>query len=98
MKVLVAYLLTNLAGNNEPYAKDLMNTSWSSGWGDRLEQRLSQVKGKDLAEVVASGREKMALVVSTAITPFGVAASAGVVRALVAVEPTKEEEEAEEKK
>lgn len=65
---------------------------------DRIELLLSQVKGKDITELIAAGREKLASV------PAGgggggvaVAASAGGAAAAPAAEEKKEEKKVEEK-
>jgi len=65
---------------------------------DRLELLLSQVRGKDITELIAAGREKLASVpagggaVAVAAAPVGGAAAGG-----AAAEPAKEEKKVEEK-
>ncbi|KAI3899169.1 hypothetical protein MKW92_026558 [Papaver armeniacum] len=65
MKVIAAYLLAVLGGNKEPTAKDIKNILGSVGAADDSDERiqllLSQVKGKDLTELIARGREKLAV-------------------------------------
>lgn len=68
---------------------------------DRIELLLSEVKGKDITELIAAGREKLASVPSAGGGGGGavaVAATAGGGAALAAAEPKKEEkvEEKEE--
>lgn len=66
---------------------------------DKLELLLSQVRGKDITELVAAGREKLASVpagggaVAVAAAPAGGAAAGGG----AAAEPAKEEKKVEEK-
>ncbi|KAI3681266.1 hypothetical protein L6452_36056 [Arctium lappa] len=64
MKVVTAYLL----GNTSPSADDLKNILGSIGADldkERIELLLSEVKGKDIIEMIAVGKEKLASV------PFG---------------------------
>ncbi|KAI3915327.1 hypothetical protein MKX01_035586 [Papaver californicum] len=65
MKVIAAYLLAVLGGNKEPTAEDIKDILGSVGAADdtdeRIELLLSQVQGKDLTELIASGREKLAV-------------------------------------
>jgi len=54
MKHLAAYLLLGLGGNTSPSAKDIKDVLDSVGIeadDDRLEQLLSELKGKDIGEV-----------------------------------------------
>lgn len=65
---------------------------------DRIELLLSEVKGKDITELIASGREKLASVPSGG--GVAVAASAGAVGGGAAAAPAaeaKKEEKVEEK-
>ncbi|MBA0650961.1 hypothetical protein Goklo_018335 [Gossypium klotzschianum] len=67
MKVVAAYLLAVLGGNASPSADDLKNILASVGADaeeERLQLLLSEVKGKDITELIASGREKLASVPS----------------------------------
>ncbi|XP_030522455.1 60S acidic ribosomal protein P2-1-like [Rhodamnia argentea] len=67
MKVIAAYLLAALGGNTTPTADDLKGILGSVGAeadDDRIELLLSEVKGKDITELIASGREKLASVPS----------------------------------
>ncbi|PPR99594.1 hypothetical protein GOBAR_AA21069 [Gossypium barbadense] len=67
MKVVAAYLLAVLGGNLSPSADDLKDILGSVGAeadDDRIELLLSEVKGKDITELIASGREKLASVPS----------------------------------
>ncbi|KAG0454937.1 hypothetical protein HPP92_024229 [Vanilla planifolia] len=103
MKVIAAYLLAVLGGNTNPSAKDIKHILASVGADaedDRINFLLSEVKGKDITELIASGREKFASVPSggggvAVAAPIGGGAAAA---APVADEPKKEEkvEEKEE--
>uniref|UniRef100_A0A7N0V498 Uncharacterized protein n=1 Tax=Kalanchoe fedtschenkoi TaxID=63787 RepID=A0A7N0V498_KALFE len=67
MKVIAAYLLAVLGGNTAPSAADLKKILGSVGAeaeDDKLELLLKEVKGKDITELIASGREKLASVPS----------------------------------
>ncbi|KAE8688723.1 60S acidic ribosomal protein P2-1 [Hibiscus syriacus] len=67
MKVIASYLLAVLGGNLSPSAADLKDIIGSVGADaddDMIELLLSQVKGKDITELIASGREKLASVPS----------------------------------
>ncbi|XP_011044769.1 PREDICTED: 60S acidic ribosomal protein P2B-like [Populus euphratica] len=100
MKVVAAYLLAVLGGNTCPTAEDLKNILGSVGADaddDRIELLLSSVKGKDITELIASGREKLASVPSGG----GVAVSAGAAPAAAGgaapADEAKKEEKVEEK-
>ncbi|KAH8497967.1 hypothetical protein Peur_073230 [Populus x canadensis] len=99
MKVVATYLLAVLGGNTCPTAEDLKNILGSVGADaddDRIELLLSSVKGKDITELIASGREKLASVPSGG----GVAVSAGAAPAAGGAAPAaeaKKEEKVEEK-
>ncbi|KQJ82489.1 60S acidic ribosomal protein P2A [Brachypodium distachyon] len=67
MKFIAAYLLAYLSGNSSPSAEDLTTILESVGCeidNEKMELMLSQVKGKDIAELLAAGREKFASVPS----------------------------------
>ncbi|KAH9660051.1 60s acidic ribosomal protein p2 [Citrus sinensis] len=99
MKVIAAYLLAVLGGNAKPSADDLKNILGSVGAeadDERIEFLLSEVKGKDITELIASGREKLASVPSGG----GVAVAASAPAAGGAAAPAaeaKKEEKVEEK-
>ncbi|XP_010907155.1 large ribosomal subunit protein P2A-like [Elaeis guineensis] len=99
MKVVAAYLLAVLGGNTSPTADDLKDILGSVGIeadDDRIEFLLSEVKGKDITELVASGREKFASVPSGG-GAIAVAAPAGGGAAAPAADEPKKEEKVEEK-
>ncbi|KAI5666610.1 hypothetical protein M9H77_16463 [Catharanthus roseus] len=100
MKVISAYLLLVLGGNSKPTASDIKHVLGSVGADaddDRIDLLLSQLEGKDIAEVIAAGREKLASVPAgggaVAVAP---AAASGGGAAAPAAE-TKKEEKVEEK-
>lgn len=71
-----------------------MNVSWSTvgvdADDDMIELLLSQVEGKDVTELIAAGREKLASVSSACGVAVAVAA-AGTDAGPAAAEPNKEE-------
>ncbi|KAF3792704.1 60S acidic ribosomal protein P2B [Nymphaea thermarum] len=104
MKIVAAYLLAVLGGNANPSAGDLKSILGSVGAeaeDDRIDFLLSEVQGKDITELIASGREKFASVpsggggVAVAMAATG---GGGAAAAPAAAEPKKEEkvEEKEE--
>ncbi|XP_075639534.1 large ribosomal subunit protein P2-like [Castanea sativa] len=104
MKVVAAYLLAVLGGNTTPSAEDIKNILGSVGAeadDDKIELLLSQVKGKDITELLAAGREKLASVPSgggaaVAVAVAGGADTAAAAAAPAAVESKKEEKEESE--
>ncbi|AEC08032.1 60S acidic ribosomal protein family [Arabidopsis thaliana] len=85
MKVVAAYLLAVLSGKASPTSADIKTILGSVGAeteDSQIELLLKEVKGKDLAELIAAGREKLASV------PSGGGASAA---------ESKKEEKKEEK-
>ncbi|XP_039034173.1 60S acidic ribosomal protein P2-2-like [Hibiscus syriacus] len=101
MKVVAAYLLAVLGGNASPSAKDLKAILGSVGAeaeDDRIELLLSEVKGKDITELIACGREKLASVPSGggAVAAAATSAGGGAAAAAPAAE-AKKEEKVEEK-
>ncbi|CAM0955295.1 unnamed protein product [Alopecurus aequalis] len=101
MKLIAAYLLAHLAGKSSPSAADIKNILESVGAEadeEKLEHLLAELKGKDITEVIASGREKFASVPSGggAIAGGAPAAAAGGGGGAPAAE-AKKEEKVEEK-
>ncbi|XP_076887057.1 large ribosomal subunit protein P2y-like [Bidens hawaiensis] len=102
MKVVAAYLLALLGGNTCPSAEDLKNILGSVGADaddDKIELLLCQVKGKDITELIASGREKLASVPSGGggVAVAAAAGGGGAAAAPAAAAETKKEEKLEEK-
>merc|ERR1711978_361600 len=76
MRYVAAYLLAALGGNSAPSAKDIKKILTSVGIDAddaALNKVIDELKGKNLEELMAEGREKLASVPSGG----GVAASAG---------------------
>ncbi|XP_071690027.1 large ribosomal subunit protein P2-like [Rutidosis leptorrhynchoides] len=101
MKVVAAYLLALLGGNTTPSAEDLKNILGSVGADaddERINLLLSEVKGKDITELIASGREKLASVPSGGggVAVAAAAGGGGAAPAAAAAE-SKKEEKVEEK-
>nr|P41099.1 RecName: Full=Large ribosomal subunit protein P2; AltName: Full=60S acidic ribosomal protein P2 [Parthenium argentatum]CAA55047.1 60s acidic ribosomal protein P2 [Parthenium argentatum] len=101
MKVIAAFLLALLGGNTSPTDEDLKSILASVGADaddDKIELLLSQVKGKDITELIASGRERLASVPSGGGVAVAAAAGGGGgdAPAAAAEEPKKEEKSEEE--
>ncbi|TVY23866.1 60S acidic ribosomal protein [Lachnellula hyalina] len=98
MKHLAAYLLLSLGGNSTPSAKDVKTVLESVGIeadDERLSTLISELKGKDLQELIAEGSSKLASVPSGGAG--GAAPAAGGAAAGGAVEEKEEEKKEEEK-
>ncbi|KAJ9684828.1 hypothetical protein PVL29_017020 [Vitis rotundifolia] len=102
MKVIAAYLLAVLGGNASPCADDLKSILGSVGAeadDDGIELLLSEVKGKDITELIASGREKLASVPSgggVAVAAVAASGGGGGGAAPAATEPKEEKVEEKE--
>ncbi|KAI8377678.1 60s acidic ribosomal protein-domain-containing protein [Radiomyces spectabilis] len=95
MKHLAAYLLLVAGGNTSPSAKDITSLLSSVGVevdNGRLESLLKSLEGKNIAEVIAEGSQKLASV------PTGGAAAAAGPGAAAASEDAPAEEAKEEEK
>ncbi|KAG6547694.1 hypothetical protein Mapa_011144 [Marchantia paleacea] len=100
MKVVAAYMLALLGGNPSPSAKDLraiLSSVGAEADNAKISFLLKELEGKDILEVIASGREKFASV------PSGggggvVVSSGGGGAAPAAAEAPKVEEKKEEPK
>ncbi|CAL0332330.1 unnamed protein product [Lupinus luteus] len=104
MKVIAAYLLSVLGGNETPSSHDLKTILASVGAEaeeDKIELLLNEVKGKSVVELIASGREKLASVpsgggaVAVAAAPAGGAGGGAAAPAAEAKEEKKVEEKEE---
>merc|ERR1711973_571822 len=87
MRYVAAYLLAQLGGNSEPSGDGIKNILSSVGVDadeERLSKVISELSGKNIDEVLAEGKEKLASV------PSGGAAAAGGADA-----PAEEEKKAE---
>eukprot|EP01026_Neomeris_dumetosa_P079897 TRINITY_DN87794_c0_g1_i1.p3 TRINITY_DN87794_c0_g1~~TRINITY_DN87794_c0_g1_i1.p3 ORF type:complete len:118 (+),score=51.74 TRINITY_DN87794_c0_g1_i1:559-912(+) len=102
MRVVAAYLLAVLGGNTSPSADDIQHILGSVGIEaeeDRLELLLKEMKGKDIHDVLALGREKLSAVPSgggMVAAGGGGAAPAGGAGGAAPAEEKKEEEKEEE--
>ncbi|KMZ68402.1 60S acidic ribosomal protein [Zostera marina] len=97
MKIISAYLLALLGGNTYPTTVDLEKILSSVGAeadDQKMQLFFSEIKGKHITELIASGREKLASVPSSG----GVAAAAAPTSGdAVPAEEAKKEEKVEEK-
>ncbi|KAH7002062.1 60s acidic ribosomal protein-domain-containing protein [Ilyonectria destructans] len=98
MKHLAAYLLLGLGGNTSPSAADVKAVLESVGIeadDERLNTLISELKGKDINELIAQGSEKLASVPSGGGGGGGggSGAAAGGAAAEEAVEEAEEEKE-----
>ncbi|XP_074602924.1 ribosomal protein LP2 [Brevipalpus obovatus] len=67
MRYLAAYLLSSLGGNKEPSVDDISSILSSVGIeidNERAKKVVNDLKGKDLAQLIAAGSEKLATVPS----------------------------------
>ncbi|CCU81296.1 60S acidic ribosomal protein P2 [Blumeria hordei DH14] len=97
MKHLAAYLLLTLGGNSSPSESDIKNVLGSIGIeadGERLTKLISELKDKDINELIAEGSAKLASVPSGGAG--AAVATSGAVSGDAAPE-AKEEEKEEEK-
>ncbi|XP_047975759.1 60S acidic ribosomal protein P2-2-like [Salvia hispanica] len=102
MKVVAAYLLAVLGGTASPSAEDVKAILSSVGADcdeERIELLLSQVAGKDITELIAAGREKLASVPAGGGGGVAVSAATGGAGggAAPAAAEAKKEEKVEEK-
>ncbi|XP_016441058.1 large ribosomal subunit protein P2-like [Nicotiana tabacum] len=103
MKVIAAYLLAALGGNASPTAEDLkaiLSSVGAEADNEKIELLLSQVKGKDLTELIAAGREMIASVPSggggVVVVASGGGGGGAVVEEKVEEKKVEEKEESEE--
>ncbi|KAL5078834.1 hypothetical protein RYX36_007255, partial [Vicia faba] len=101
MKIIAAYLLAVLGGNTAPSAVDVKRILGSvgvEGEDEQIELLLREVKGKDFAELIASGREKLASVPSGGgAIAVSAASGGGAAAAAAPAAEAKEEKKVEEK-
>ncbi|XP_071849754.1 large ribosomal subunit protein P2-like [Apostichopus japonicus] len=92
MRYVAAYLLAALGGNNSPSSDDIKKILGSVGIeaeDDKLNKVISELKGKNLEELIAEGNGKLASMPSGGAAP---AASGGGAAAGGAAEEEKKEE------
>mmetsp|Transcript_16065 Transcript_16065/g.30874 ORF Transcript_16065/g.30874 Transcript_16065/m.30874 type:complete len:110 (-) Transcript_16065:153-482(-) len=100
MKVVCAYLLAVLGGNESPSAADIKTILGSVGVeadAANVDKLLGELAGKDLAELIKEGTEKLASVPSGGggggAAPAAGGGGGGGAAAAKAPEPEPEEEE-----
>ena len=65
MRYIAAYLLLQIGGNSSPSAADVSKVLGSVGVDvddERLSKLISELKGKDVSELIAEGSSKLASV------------------------------------
>eukprot|EP00026_Physarum_polycephalum_P021961 Phypoly_transcript_25628.p1 GENE.Phypoly_transcript_25628~~Phypoly_transcript_25628.p1 ORF type:complete len:114 (+),score=48.12 Phypoly_transcript_25628:128-469(+) len=95
MKYVAAYLLAQLGGKADPSAQDITAILDSVGIAAdsaRVDALLKEVKGKNVAELITKGKEKLQAV------PTGGAAPAAAAAPAAGGAPAKEEKKEEKKK
>ncbi|EHA8592110.1 60S acidic ribosomal protein P2A [Cocos nucifera] len=101
MKVVAAYLLAVLGGHASPSADDLKSILESVGAEaeeERIDLLLTQVKGKDITELIATGSEKFASVpCGGGVAAVAAGSGGGAAAAEPAAAEAKKEEKVEEK-
>ena len=98
MKYIAAYMLAVLAGKAEPTADDvkaILKSVDASVEDEKLNSLLEALKGKNLEELIAAGKEKMSTV-SVCAAPAAAAGSAPAAAAEAAPAEEKKEEKKEE--
>eukprot|EP00898_Chlorokybus_atmophyticus_P002321 jgi/Chlat1/308/Chrsp1S08786 len=100
MRVIAAYLLAVLGGKSAPNAEDIKGILSSVGIeaeDERIEKLLSELDGKDINEVIASGQSKLASVPSGGMASGGGGGGGGGAAAGGGAAPAEEEKKEEEK-
>jgi large subunit ribosomal protein LP2 len=101
MRVISAYLLAVLGGNSAPSADDITKILGSVGVeaeAERVATLISELAGKDLNEIIASGMTKLAAVPSggggggAAAAPKAAAAAPAEAKKAAVVEESEEED------
>ncbi|CAG8954910.1 hypothetical protein HYFRA_00008598 [Hymenoscyphus fraxineus] len=99
MKHLAAYLLLSLGGNTSPSEKDIKTVLESVGIeseDERLSSLISELKGKDINELIAEGSSKLASVPSGGSGGGAPAAGGAAAGGAAAEEKVEEKEEEKE--
>ncbi|XP_075469989.1 large ribosomal subunit protein P2-like isoform X2 [Ascaphus truei] len=102
MRYVAAYLLAVLGGSTSPSAKDLKKILGSVGIeaeDERVNKVISELKGKDIGDVVNSGLSKLSSVPSggaVSAAPASAPAAGGAAPAEKKEEPKEESEESDE--
>ncbi|WFD35490.1 60s acidic ribosomal protein P2 [Malassezia cuniculi] len=98
MKLIAAYLLLSLTKEN-PSAEDikgLLDTVGIEADAERLEKLVSELEGKNIAELITEGQSKLASVPAGGAAAPAAAASAGGAAAAPAAEEVEEKKEEKE--
>ncbi|KAI7906589.1 60s acidic ribosomal protein-domain-containing protein [Cokeromyces recurvatus] len=93
MKYLAAYLLLNVAGKANPAAEDVKSLLSSVGIEsdeERVSSLISALAEKDIAELIAEGKEKM-----SSVPTGGAVAASGAAAAASGDAPAEEQKEEE---
>jgi large subunit ribosomal protein LP2 len=99
MRYVAAYLLAQLGGNAAPDAdaiKAILASVGVDADSERLNKVISELSGKNIEEVLAEGREKLASVPSGGAAPAAAAGGAAAAAEEAPKEAVKEESESEE--
>uniref|UniRef100_A0A7S0L6F8 60S acidic ribosomal protein P2 n=1 Tax=Coccolithus braarudii TaxID=221442 RepID=A0A7S0L6F8_9EUKA len=95
MRHLAAYLLLVAGGNATPTAADVTALLAQAGIevnAERLSQLMGDLEGKDIAEIIAAGKEKLMVAGVAAAAPAAAAAGAAPAAEAPQVEKAKVEE------
>ena len=102
MRYVAAYLLAVLGGNTSPSAQDIKKILGSVGIDaddDKIAKVISELKGKDVNDVIAEGQTRLATVSfggGVAVAASGATASAAKEELKAPAQEEKKEEKAEE--
>ncbi|KAJ7387939.1 60S acidic ribosomal protein P2 [Desmophyllum pertusum] len=99
MRYVAAYLLATLGGNKSPSASDIKDILSSVGIdvdSERLDVVVKELSGKDIDEVIAAGKSKLASVPTGGAVMAGAAGSGAPAAAAGEAEEEKKEEKKEE--
>jgi large subunit ribosomal protein LP2 len=99
MRYVAAYLLAVLGGNTNPKESDIEKILTSVGVGvesDKLAIVMKALSGKNVEEVIAAGKEKLASVPSGGAAPAAASAAAPAAGGGAAPAAKKEEEKKKE--
>jgi large subunit ribosomal protein LP2 len=96
MRILGAYLLAVLGGNETPdkaAITKILSSVGASAEDEQIEKVLAELKGKDLDALIAEGSKKISSVPSGGAAPAGGAAAGGAAAAAPAKEEKKSSSE-----
>nr|ABY87416.1 60S acidic ribosomal protein P2 [Haliotis diversicolor] len=98
MRYVAAYLLANLGGSNNPFAADIEKILGSVGIEvekDKVTKVISELKGKNIDELIEEGQKKLASVPTGGVAAAGGGAGGAAPAAGGAAEAKKEEKKEE---